>query len=108
MTGSSVQGNQGDLLYIVLPANPTTGFTWAEVDPSTEGSGQPIVAYHKQWFVPVGTDGGPVVGQGGVLILEFGIGWAGTKQLTLELRQAGASPADPPADTFSISVQSLG
>jgi predicted secreted protein len=106
--GGSIQGKQGDLLLIVLPANPSTGFTWAEVNPSTDGSNQAVVTYHKEWFVTEIATGTPVPGQGGILILEFGIGAAGTKELNLELRQSGAPATDPPADTFSISVQSLG
>ena len=106
-SGVTVTGNQADILLIVLPANPTTGFVWVQVDPWTPDSGsQPIVAYHQEWYVAGESTG--VTGQGGVEVLQFGFGYAGTTQLTLELRRSGAPASDPPADTFSVTVQSMG
>jgi predicted secreted protein len=104
--GDTVTGNQGDILLIVLAANPTTGYAWVQLDPWTPGEGQPIVAYDQEWYVPL--DGGGLTGQGGVEVLQFGFGFAGTAPLTLELRKGGAPASDPPADTFSVAVQSMG
>jgi predicted secreted protein len=106
--GVTVNGNPGDILLIVLPANPTTGFVWVQADPWTPDSGPRIVSYLQEWYVPLDSAGAGTVGEGGVELLEFGFGHAGITHLTLELRKSGAPASDPPADTFSVTVVTKG
>jgi inhibitor of cysteine peptidase len=98
--GSTIQARQTDRLLIVLPANPSTGFSWVRAD-----SDEPITIADKQnWFVPLPSLAG-AVGQSGVQVFEFVVGLRGTSELRLELRQSGAPSTDAPADVFSVTVE---
>lgn len=97
-SGTTVQGEVGDHLIIILAANPSTGYDWAET-----GGDQHIIGISQREFVPLGSVGDVNVGQGGVDVLDFVLGHAGTTQLMLGYKKG----TEPPVTTFNITVESV-
>jgi predicted secreted protein len=97
-SGTTVQGEVGDHLIIILAANPSTGYDWVQT-----GGDPQILGISQQKFVPLGAVGDVNVGQGGVDVLDFLLGHAGTTQLTLGYKKGTSQPVG----TFAITIESV-
>jgi inhibitor of cysteine peptidase len=92
----------GDTIRLTLDANPTTGYQWGLVGLDTA-----VLENTDYEYVPDEAAPG-VAGTGGHDIWEFTVRGTGSAVLRLEYRQPWAPPADPPADTFEMTVRVTG
>lgn len=91
--GKTLQATVGQKIFIQLPSNPTTGYTW--VVPRDTG---PLVRGKKTYTA----NGSNLAGAGGTQSLEFYAKDTGTATLTLEYKRPWEN--DPPARTFTVTV----
>jgi predicted secreted protein len=103
--GTTLAVTYADRLVLLLGANPTTGFDWA----LTADSAAAVSLVEKK-FVPDSLEPTIVTGGGGtdIFVLDIEPNYSSTpvsRTFTLELRQAGSPATDPPADTFSMTLQ---
>ncbi len=95
--GTTVEIASGGKLIIALPSNPTTGYSWAVVDPTGGLTQQGDPA-----FVPAGSTQ-PVVGAGGTEVFTFTAGDQGEYKLGLAYARS-FEPTTTPDQTFSVTV----
>lgn len=93
--GKTIEPETGQALSITLDANPTTGYTWAVIEPSDE---QVLRQVGEIEFEPESE----LIGAGGVQIIKFEVVNAGTTTLKLVYHRPWESVE--PLDTFSITV----
>lgn len=93
-SGRSVQMTVGDELEIVLPGNPTTGFTW-----ETSSSDINLLRLNKADFLA----SDKAIGSGGFEIKRFQAITAGTSQLKLIFHRPFETNS-PPNKTFDVTV----
>lgn len=92
--GKTVNLNKGDSLEVILPGNPSTGFTWVSTAPL-----EPVLqALGTAQFEADST----AIGAGGKLTLRYQAAQAGQTQLALAYQRTFENL--PPAQTFSVSV----
>jgi inhibitor of cysteine peptidase len=91
----TVHLSTGQILEVSLPANPTTGFSWAVVEQSG------LVAAGSR-YVPAPHRPG-LVGSGGTAVFEFRAPSRGVQHLDMTYAQH-FDPSVPPARTFSLTV----
>ena len=94
-SGSTVTLHPGDTLEIVLPGNPTTGYTW-EVKPGAE-------ALLKQKGDPEFAPDSKALGAGGRTTIRFDVIAAGKASLVLIYHRT-FEQAVPPLRNFGIRV----
>jgi predicted secreted protein len=94
-SGSTITLHPGDMLEIVLPGNPTTGYTW-EVKPGSE-------ALLKQKGEPEFTPDSKAVGSGGRTTIRFDVIAVGKAPLVLIYHRT-FEQAVPPLRNFGIRV----
>lgn len=95
-SGSTVKLHQGDILEIVLPSNPTTGYTW-EVKPGSE-------AVLKQKGEPEFRPDSNVLGSGGRMTFRFDAIAVGEVPLVLIYGRT-FEPGVAPVQTFDITAR---
>ena len=94
--GKTVQMSADQPLFVRLPSNPTTGYTW------TLTANPAPLALIKSDFAPDITKN-RVVGAGGTQILQFAAKDAGTATISLGYRRPWEKDT-PPARTFTVTV----
>jgi predicted secreted protein len=94
-SGSTVTLHLGDTLEIVLPGNPSTGYTW-EVKPGSE-------SLLKQKGEPEFTPDSKALGSGGRTTIRFDVVAAGKTPLALIYHRT-FEPDRPPLRNFGIRV----
>ena len=94
-SGSTIELHPGDKLEIVLPGNPTTGYTW-EVRPGAE-------ALLKQKGDPEFAPDSKALGAGGRTTISFDVIAAGKASLVLIYHRT-FEQAVPPLRNFGIRV----
>jgi inhibitor of cysteine peptidase len=94
-SGSTVTLHPGDTLEIVLPGNPTTGYTW-EVKPGSE-------ALLKQKGDPEFTPDSKALGSGGKMMMRFTVVAVGKGSLVLLYRRP-FEPETRPLQSFGIRI----
>jgi len=94
-SGSTITLHPGDTLEIVLPGNPTTGYTW-EVKPGSE-------ALLKQKGEPTFMPDSKALGSGGRMTFRFDVVAAGKVPLVLIYHRT-FEPQVQPLRTFGIRV----
>jgi inhibitor of cysteine peptidase len=96
--GRTIELQPGDHLRVLLEGNPSTGYEWLRVD---EGSAVLKDAGEPSFKADANMPGSP-----GMVTLMFDAAAPGQATLTLHYRRSWES--DPPADTFTITVQVSG
>lgn len=94
--GSTIELKEGQVVSITLKANPTTGYTWAVVEPLNE---QVIRQVGEIEFKPESE----AIGAGGVQIIRFEIVNAGQTTLKLVYHRPWETDVEP-LETFFIQV----
>ncbi len=94
-SGSTITLHTGETLEIVLPANPTTGYTW-EVKPGSE-------TLLKQQGEPTFTSDSKALGSEGRMIFRFDVVAVGKGSLVLLYRRT-FEPEVKPLRTFGIRI----
>ncbi len=94
-SGSTITLHTGETLEIVLPANPTTGYTW-EVKSGSE-------TLLKQQGEPVFTPDSKALGSEGRMIFRFDVVAVGKGSLVLLYRRT-FEPEVKPLRTFGIRI----
>jgi inhibitor of cysteine peptidase len=94
-SGSTITLHPDDTLELVLPGNPTTGYTW-EVKPGSE-------ALLKQQGEPVFTPDSKALGAEGRMTFKFDVVATGKGSLVLLYRRP-FEPEDKPLRTFGIRI----
>lgn len=92
--GKTVSLSKGDILEVVLPANPSTGFTWVSTVPL-----EPVL--QVMGIAQFEADSA-AIGAGGKLTLRYQAAQVGQTQLALAYRRTFENL--PPAQTFGVSV----
>jgi len=96
--GSTVTLHPGDSLEIVLPANPTTGYTW-EVQPGAE-------TVLQQKGTPEFKQESALLGAGGIMTFRFECVAVGAVTLSLIYHRSFESGVAP-LKTFAIKVTAV-
>jgi predicted secreted protein len=94
-SGSTITVHPGDTLEIVLPGNPTTGYTW-EVKPGSE-------ALLQQKGEPTFMPDSRALGSGGRMTFRFDVVTVGKGSLVLLYRRT-FEPEVRPLRTFGIRI----
>jgi inhibitor of cysteine peptidase len=96
--GKSFTVNVGDTVTVVIPGNPTTGYSWAAALTSKDA------ALLQQQGDPTYVEGatGDVVGAGGTFTFTFRA--AGAGQAALKLVYVRPWEPDAPAQTYEVQV----
>jgi inhibitor of cysteine peptidase len=98
--GATLDVDRGTTLVVRLPANPTTGYSWALVTAVTN-----VLSEGKPIFVQ-SASAGQQVGAGGTESWSFVAQEPGEQELRFEYRRAGERDAPPAKSvTFSIRVR---
>ncbi|MCX6093081.1 MAG: protease inhibitor I42 family protein [Candidatus Bipolaricaulota bacterium] len=98
--GSIKTAQVGDRVIVRLAGNPTTGFTWARVEPTDEAlAASPLDPVAEgSWEFPAG---GNMPGAPGLCIFEYRVVHAGTVPLSYAYAR---SWEEAPAQTFSVVI----
>ncbi|MDT8302046.1 MAG: protease inhibitor I42 family protein [Sedimentisphaerales bacterium] len=97
--GGQIELEQGQILVVTLESNPTTGYSWQQVEnqlPYLEQQGQPD-------FISSQKGGPPIVGAGGWEVFRFKAISSGKMNLQLVYRRPWEEGVEP-ANTFSLNV----
>jgi len=97
--GGQIELEQGQILVVTLESNPTTGYSWQQVEnqpPYLEQQGQPE-------FQSSQAEGPPIVGAGGWEVFRFKAISSGKMTLQLVYRRPWEEGVEP-ANTFSLDV----
>lgn len=94
--GQTIQAWTGSEIVIQLPANPTTGYSWAST-----ANPAPLVFEKSQYLADSRNEG--VAGSGGTQLFQFAADVSGSAKITLEYRRSWEKDA-PPAKTFSVTI----
>ncbi len=97
--GSQVELEQGQILVVTLESNPTTGYSWEQV----ESQDSILLQTDEAEFKPSDTGEPPLVGAGGWEIFRFEAIGAGQMTLQLVYRRSWEEGVEP-INTFSIEV----
>ncbi len=99
--GQTVTMGVGDVLQVMLPENPSTGYTWAVVT-----NDETVLRPSDQPAYDVGTAAADsnVLGAGGTRTFLFEAVGAGTSELRLVNARAQETAVEPAA-TFELTVQ---
>lgn len=98
--GATVTLAANGTLIVALPANRSTGFSWAIVSPEPEHlelDGAPA-------YVPPGSTS-PVPGAAGTEVFTLKATGAGVSELAMEYRRMDGPPGDEPEDQFTVTVE---
>jgi inhibitor of cysteine peptidase len=94
--GKTVQMSVDQALFVRLPSNPTTGYSW------TLTANPAPLALIKSDFAPDAAKNG-VMGAGGTQILQFAAKDTGTATISLGYRRPWEKDT-PPARTFTVTI----
>ncbi len=95
--GRSIRVPVGTVVDVALPGNPSTGFTWERGQTESQLAG--LDALGPARFAPEG----PLVGQGGLMHLEFRVTGTGAMPLVLVYHRPFEKGV-PPARTFWVTI----
>lgn len=95
--GREIEANQGDMIVVALPANPTTGFQWDVVS-----EGDVLRQSGESEYIPDEPPDSLVDGAGGTAIFRFEAAGAGSAELALEYHRPWEE--DDPIDLFAVTV----
>jgi len=90
----------GDTLVVTLPANPSTGYSWAL---TSAPAAAVLAAPGEPAYTPDRTGGAPMPGAGGKATFRFAAVGAGSTRVVLAYRR-GWETGVPPVETVTVEV----
>jgi len=99
--GTTVALSRHDMLEVILPGNPSTGYTWQTVNANS----WVLAPLRRPVFTPfsTGTNDAPRVGAGGTFRMTYEVVGKGTSPLELSYTRPW-EPETNPNQTFKITV----